>query len=151
MSLSVEFDRRQTGRIRDRLGDGALVREPAEDLLREASEFAAREAREGARGLGGIPGSISAEVHGLEAKVSSGHAAALPMEFGRRPGATMPPPDAFARYGEEVKFVLARSVARRGIKGRFFMRNAREKLQNTELPRLIQQAAQRIAERWGAR
>lgn len=55
------------------------------------------------------------------------------MEFGRRPGARMPPPSALERWVRlklgvppnrvaGVAFVIARSIARKGIKGRFFMK-----------------------------
>ncbi len=55
------------------------------------------------------------------------------MEFGRKPGSRMPPPSALERWvrlklgvapGQvaSVAFVVARSIARKGIKGRFFMK-----------------------------
>ncbi len=54
------------------------------------------------------------------------------MEFGRRPGAKMPPPSALERWvhlvlrvpnenARGVAYTVARSIARRGIKGRRFM------------------------------
>jgi hypothetical protein len=60
------------------------------------------------------------------------------MEFGRRPGAKMPPPSALERWvhlklgvpaevQRGVAFTVARAIARRGIKGRFFMRQGFEK------------------------
>ena|SRR5438105_3072394 len=54
------------------------------------------------------------------------------MEEGRRPGAPMPPPEALARW-VELKigtgvdpFVIARSIARKGIKGRHMLERAVE-------------------------
>ncbi len=55
------------------------------------------------------------------------------MEFGRRPGSRMPPSSALERWVRlklgvppnrvaGVAFVIARSIARKGIKGRFFMK-----------------------------
>jgi hypothetical protein len=54
----------------------------------------------------------------------------LVMESGRRAGAAMPPPDALAGWADAVlgdaslAFVVARSIGRKGIKGRFFLRKA---------------------------
>lgn len=55
------------------------------------------------------------------------------MEFGRKAGAQMPPPEALERWVRlklgvpagrvaSVAFAVARSIGRKGIKGRFFMR-----------------------------
>jgi hypothetical protein len=57
------------------------------------------------------------------------------MEFGRRPGARMPPIDPIQRWvrrklglrsseARGVAFVIARSIGRRGIPGAFFFRDA---------------------------
>jgi hypothetical protein len=65
------------------------------------------------------------------------------MEFGRRPG-RMPPPSALERWvqivlkvpAEEVKgvaFVVARSIGKKGIKGRAFMRKGWTKSKNSIL------------------
>ena len=62
------------------------------------------------------------------------------MEFGRRPGATMPPPQALERWvhlqlgvsveeAPRVAFLVARAIGRRGIKGREFMKKGWEKSQ----------------------
>jgi hypothetical protein len=59
------------------------------------------------------------------------------MEFGRQPG-RMPPPEALERWvhlklgvpadkAPGVAFQVARSIGRKGIKGRFFMRRAFER------------------------
>jgi hypothetical protein len=149
-ALTVKLDERDLAMTQEKLRP-ELVTEPAAELVAQASAFAVREAREGARELGGIPASLVAEGRGLEAKVVSRHPGAVPMELGRRPGAAMPPPDALERYGHGLGIVIARAIARRGIRGRFFVRNARTKLRNTELPRLIEQAQRRIRARWGAR
>ncbi len=61
----------------------------------------------------------------------------LVMEYGRRPGAKMPPPQALERWvylvmgvpADEalgVAFVVARNIGRRGIKGKFFLKRAYE-------------------------
>jgi hypothetical protein len=54
------------------------------------------------------------------------------MEEGRTPGARMPPPDAIARWVElkmgpgVSPYVVARSIGRKGIKGRHMLRTAVE-------------------------
>ena len=119
-----------------------------EELIRNASTFALREAQSAAQGLGGIPSSLLAEVRGLDAKVTSAHRGALVREFGRRAGAKLPPPGALERYGRDT-FPIAQAIARRGIRGRFFLRKAREALRRSEFPRLIEIAKRRIQQRWG--
>ena len=66
------------------------------------------------------------------------------IEKGRRPGAMMPPVNnpAFRSWterqgipGEQV-FAVARAIGKRGIKGRFFMKKAREAVER-EMPRYI--------------
>jgi hypothetical protein len=76
------------------------------------------------------------------------------MELGRRPGAKMPPPEALVRWVHvkglagtysvkthrrqggkakvaqqdlQVAFMIARAIARKGIKGRFYMKNGLDK------------------------
>ncbi len=60
------------------------------------------------------------------------------MEFGRRPGARMPPPSALERWvhlvlgvptaeARGVAYTVARGIARKGIKGRRFMQRGFEK------------------------
>lgn len=63
------------------------------------------------------------------------------MEFGRKPGAKMPPPDALERWvhlvlgvpddkAPGVALAVARSIARKGIKGRRFMQRGFEASQS---------------------
>jgi hypothetical protein len=75
------------------------------------------------------------------------------MEQGRRPGTLdpatgrlqsgMPPVQAmagwFRRHGipQSEWYVVARSIGRRGITGRFFMRRAYERLRDHELPAIV--------------
>lgn len=127
-----------------------LYARPIADLFHEAAEFALHEAQSAASDLGGIPGSLTAEVTTAGGRVVSGHPGALPMEFGRRAGAKFPPPDALGRYGE-FTFPLARAIAERGVKGRFFFRKARAALARSEFPRLIEKAGKQIGERWAQR
>jgi len=90
---------------------------------------------------GRLRNSIASEVSGfgsnLVGKVGSTIREEYPevMEFGRKPGAKMPPPAALERWvqlqlkvpkglSKGVAFVVARSIGRKGIKGRRFMTKA---------------------------
>jgi hypothetical protein len=79
------------------------------------------------------------------------------MEFGRRPGAKMPPPSALERWvhlvlgvptseARGVAFTVARGIARKGIKGRRFMRRGFEASKG-KIKDYFDQALQRIADR----
>ncbi len=114
--------------------------------VREASDVAVREARSNASGLGGIPGSLAARSEGaLGAAVYSRHPGAFPQEYGRRAGAPMPPPNVFGADG----FPIARAIARRGYRGRFFLRRAADRLARSELRDILARAGDRIADAWG--
>lgn len=73
------------------------------------------------------------------------------MEFGRAPG-TMPPSDALERWGhlklgiDGLGFVLARSIAARGIKGKHFMKRGLESSRK-KIAGFFDQAKQRIVDR----
>ncbi len=88
--------------------------------------------------------SIGSSVEGSGSKIvgrvgSSLKGEAYPsvMEYGRRPGAAQPPAEALARWVHivmgvptekalSVAFVVARNIARRGIKGRFYFKRGWE-------------------------
>jgi hypothetical protein len=117
-----------TAEVRRVLGREAM-NEGAARVVQAAAKLAEQKAREGAPGH--VASSIQADVKGLDAEVRSTLPEALPIETGRHAGARFPPPDALlgwaARHGFSGNvFVLARAIARRGIKGRFFMRAARD-------------------------
>ena len=153
-SVSATISKAQLKRMQRKLDENTLYRRPVEDLLREASEFALREARSNAQDLGGIPAALHAEAHGFMAKVTGRAPGMRIMEVGRKPlsvGGKFPPPSAFARFGDaSVQWAMARAVAVRGIKGRFFVRKARGKLQRSEFGRLIRLAKKAIAAGWMA-
>lgn len=151
-SVKATISKAQIKRMQRKLDEDKLYRRPVEDLMREAAEFALREAQSNARDLGGIPAALHAEVHGFRATVVGRYHGIRIMEVGRKPidgGGKFPPPSAFARWGDErVQWAMARAVARRGIEGRFFVRKARGKLQRSEFGRLIRLAKKAIAAGW---
>lgn len=110
-----------------------IIDGPMRDLLGKSAREGLRSAHAAApRDTGALRRSLSAETHPLQARVYTRRPAAYfpVMEFGRRPGAKMPPPQQLRgwarRHGFPTSpgalFVLARAIARRGIRGRFFMR-----------------------------
>ena len=131
-----------------------------------------RYAREGVvKDTAGLANSIESSAKGLNGRVFSRAAHALPVEFGRKPG-KMPPPKALlgwvrrhtgafsirtrrrlggrnqAAEDRSVAFLIARAIGRRGTKGRFFFRKAHQRMRN-ELPTLIRQTQREIERLWG--
>jgi len=141
-------------RMERKLLEEKLYKRPVEELMTDAADIALREAQSNAKDLGGIPAALHAEVRGFSAKVGGKAPGIRIMEFGRKPlaaGGKFPPPAAFARYGDErERFVIASAVAHRGVKGRFFIRKARAKLQRSEFGRLIKLAKKAIKANWMA-
>lgn len=122
-------------------------------ILSKAILFAERRAREGApKDTSALARSLVSEVKPLSARVFSTLNYAMVIEEGRQAGARMPPPEALRgwlrRHGSfTTPFVLARSIARRGIKGRFFMRSAKEATEQ-QMPNYLNEAAQSIGREW---
>ena len=118
-------------------------------LLKKASLFGERIAREGApKDTVALARSIVSEASESSARVFSPLNYALPMEEGRRPGAPMPPPEALRGWARRhgfvgSLFVLARSIARRGIKGRFFLRAAKIKTE-ARMPEFLRELFQDV-------
>lgn len=139
--------------LRRKLGP-ALYERAMHDLLRDAALLGERVAREGApRDTSALARSITHEVEPALARVYSTLGYAAVMELGRRPGARMPPLRALLpwmrRHGipASAAFVLARAIAARGIRGRFFMRAARQAVERA-LPGLIARATRDVERRW---
>lgn len=127
--------------------------QPLQKLLNDAALIAQREARANApQDTRTLARSIALDVQPFQARVFTPLFYATVMEYGRRPGARMPPPDALAGWARRhgftgSLFVLARAIGKRGIKGRFFMQKGAEAVQQA-LPRLIGEMEKRIAALW---
>lgn len=86
----------------------------------------------------------------LEGVVSNNVPYAPTMEYGRRPGAALPPDGALlgwlGRHGipAEAEFVVRRAIARRGIAGKHMAQQALDK-NRAGIMQEFQQAAQRFA------
>jgi len=136
----------------------ALVKVPAMGIVRDAAAYALRETS------AGVPTFTGASSHsfvsqirgdGLSAKIrpSRAYAKMATLEYGRHAGRALPPPRALRAWAAAhgmtgLEFVLARAIARRGVKGRFFMRRAKDKVRSHELPRLIDRARRQILSDW---
>lgn len=153
--LTVEVNGLQA--IEGKLKNPQLVAAPLKTLLTDLGLLAQRVARQEApRDTAGLQRSLGLEVKPLYATVSTALNYAPVMEFGRRPGARMPPPDALAgwarRHGlpASALFVLARAIGRRGIKGRFFMAKAKTAVE-AALPGRVDKMGKEIEKLWGGR
>ncbi len=116
-----------------------IINGPMRELLQKAAREGTRTAKgEAPKDTHALERSITPQVKPLSARVYTRRAATYfpVMEFGRRPGAKMPPPQKLRGWARRhgfgttpgALFVLARSIARRGIKGRFFMRAGAQKV-----------------------
>lgn len=135
------------------VNDPALTDEPMLGFFRSATEVAHRGAA-GAAPAGAIRGSLLTEATPALGRVYSNLLPAKFADGGRRPGAKLPPVDFVERWAnargiDASPFAIARAIARRGIRGRFFMRAGRRAVREAA-PALLRTAAERIAARWGA-
>jgi hypothetical protein len=116
-------------------------------MLVEASHIAWTRAKNKAPGH--VAASITqAPVYELTARVYSLLPEAKYTDTGRKPGGPLPPPHALeawmAKHGfHGSSFVLARAIAQRGIRGRFFMRAARGAVRSAR-----NRLAKRFEETW---
>lgn len=131
-----------------------IARPALERVVQRSAPIAESLARQEApRDTGGIAQSLHAQVRGLEMNVRSAHPGALAVEFGRH-STQMPPVSALrawaSRHGidDSAVFPIARAIARRGIKGRFFMRRAKQRMHDIEIPALLRKAAGEIEDAW---
>lgn len=105
-----------------------MLGQPLKDAIKDLSVIAQRSARAGA------PShiKIARRTQTLTATVKAIGADAATWEIGRKPGAKMPPTYANSpltswamAHGVRMSlFVIARAIARRGLRGRFYMQRA---------------------------
>lgn len=153
MSLfSVTVKPRSLRALQRRL-DPETILKPVQDGITTLGLLVERRARLGApRDIGDLQRSIMTETKPLFARVHSNLVYHPVMEQGRRAGGRMPPPQALADWARRKGytgslFVLARSIARRGIKGRFYMRAA-AKAGRSALPKILDDVADAMEIRW---
>ena len=120
-------------------GATAVIERECLRAMTETAIFIESRAKEGTPiDLGRLRQSIQYEVNPFEGVVragSDGLTYAATMEEGRRPGAPMPPAGSMLpwmqRHGidSRLEYVIRRSIARNGIVGKHFMRQAAEAAQ----------------------
>lgn len=99
---------------------------------------------------GALKRSIHAEAKPTMGRVFSNLNYAVPVEYGRSPNRTPPPVGPLRRWASKKGinvYALAKSIGRRGIKGRFFMKAALEAMR-IKAPVFIRVASADIAKRW---
>ena len=125
-----------------RLRDKKLVGEPLAEVISEATLLTERHAKQGAPyDVSPLKRSLVGDAQPMHGRVFSTLNYAAPMEFGRSAGQKPPPPESLvgwlSRHGNfTTPWVLARAIARRGVKGRFFMKKAAQKTQDA-LPGML--------------
>lgn len=138
--------------LRRHMTDPRLVTLPVTEMLQTAAKEGEKVAISRVQGLPSVVRTIHSDSRSLNARVYSTHTAARHIEVGRKPGSRLPPVSVMARWAAERgivadPFVLARAVARRGIKGRYFMRGARSRMK-TRWRQYLKGAAADIQRRW---
>ena len=122
-------------------------------LLEDAGAIAKDTASANTRSdTGKLAGSFVLDIEPFSARMFTPTPYAKFAEKGRKPESKMPPKVALEqwarRHGIENTFMLARSIAKRGVKGRFFRRKARTAVRK-EMPRLLDRMAHDIEKLWG--
>lgn len=130
MSIRLEGDERLIRTLRD----PDLIAAPTQGMLKRVGTSAQKVAQRGAPGS--IARSIQSDVKSMSVEVFSTNPRAVPIEYGRRAGAPLPPIGAVRLWMQRrgiqgSPFVLARAIARRGVRGRFFMRAAQQHVQQS--------------------
>lgn len=135
--LSVEVPKLE--KLNARLADPDFIGGPLRDLLTTASIHAEGVAKNTApKDTGALTRDLMSEVKPLQARVFTKRDLVYynTMEYGRRAGATPPSGNKLvawaARKGlsKSAAFAIARSIGRRGIKGRFFMKAGADSARN---------------------
>ena len=133
-----------------------IYREPMAEMFQTIAAIGERTAKQRApRDTGALKRSIHSDARPMSARIFSNKAYAKPVEFGRRKGARMPPPNALRGWARRklgnpnLAFVLARAIARRGIKGRFFMKAAHQAIM-IKMPFQMKLLEKKVAERFGS-
>ena len=134
-----------------------VLEQPMKRFLTRAILFAERKAREGAPyDTGALARSLVSEVHPMSARVFSTRNYAMTMEVGMKPWGEMPnvrpDPDSLVgwirRHGLSMSpFALANAIAKRGIRGRFFMRKTKLETE-AQMPAFLAELGGDIGKEW---
>jgi len=122
-------------------------------IARKAASIGAQEIRSQHWDIGATTRATIFESTSFGARIATRSPGARAVEYGRHAGAAAPPAsvlhDWASRHGlAGLEIPIARAIARRGIKGRFFMRRTRERLKKSVIPRLLNEAIGEIRLIW---
>jgi len=154
MKASVQVQVRGFKALVRKLDTAAELKAFRDDILEPAMQTAQSTAQQHApKDTGKLSSSLMTEIEPFSARMYTPiDKYPLVMEGGRKPGSKMPPPAALdqwaRRYGIQNTFLLARAIAKRGIRGRFFRRKARVAVRK-ELPSLMANMARTMEKDWG--
>lgn len=124
------------------------------DIAHKAAAFGADDVRSQHWDVGATTRSTLFENTAFGARVITRSPGARAVEGGRAAGSRMPPAAELlswmGRHGiaQGAVFPVARAIARRGIRGRFFMKRTKDRIRSTELPRLLREALAEIHVIW---
>ena len=122
-----------------------LISGPQRELLAKAIDYALKNVRQR---VGPTHSSaFKSDSLATTAAVRSNLSPALSnvLEVGRKPGAKGPPPEVLLRYAtsEEETFPIARAIAARGMKGRFYRKRTIEGLERS-IPAWLRETGHKI-------
>src|SRR5258706_3529201 len=119
------------------------------DICAKAAKWGAEDVQSQHWDLGAIARSTLFENTSFGARVVTRAPGARAIEGGRGAGARAPSAGALQEWASRhglagLEFVIARAIARRGIRGRFFMKRTKQRLHELEIPLLIHDAVGEI-------
>lgn len=133
MATGVLVELRGVRQLRDKLGKFTFaVDAEAQSILEDVADYAVDVARGAAPyDMGGLVENIHAEAHTFSVSVISSKDYSYTQEFGRTAGARQPSTDVIRPWaerhgmkGRDRAWQIARSIGRKGFKGKFFMTKA---------------------------
>lgn len=140
--------------IRKFADTGYLVEQPLSDMMESLTDLA-RDVAVRTSHSTQIARSVVVEVAPLQGIVRFPIRQAATLNKGRKPGAKMPSTRQIAAWANahgidpELHWVLAQTIAKRGIKGRFFVRKARAAVRQS-MPAHLDRMARSVERRFSA-
>lgn len=153
MTLEVTVNPRDYAALRKKLEPTQFAKILFE-VVHKAAAWGADDVRSQHWDIGATARATLFENTTFGARIVTRSPGARAIEGGRQAGAAMPSPDALRDWAERhglagLEFPIARAIARRGIRGRFFMKRTKQRLHEIELPRLLHAAVGEIHAAWG--
>lgn len=142
--LQVSVNPRQLASLRRKL-EPRQYAQIIVGIAKKAADWGAEDIRSQHWDVGATTRNTVSEGTSFGARIVTRGAGALAVEHGRHAGRTMPNPDVLRDWAQRhglagFEFVIARAIARRGHRGRFFMSRTKRRLRTVEIPRLARQA-----------